>query len=125
MPSLGKHDPKAHIKVTKEEVNDARRIAETVICVDGLQLQFDNVSRQRMRDVANAVGPNDEVSWRLYDNRLVTLTGAELLRLYEKAEAEMGVHTLKIFRRADKLKQMIDAGETVTQADLRLSAWSY
>lgn len=51
MPSLGNHDPKSLIKATKEDIKEARRLAETVITVDGMQLQFDNVSRQRLKDV--------------------------------------------------------------------------
>lgn len=124
MPSLGNHDPKSLIKATKDDIKAARRLAETVITVDGMQLQFDNISRQRLKDVIAGMG-EDQVNWRMYDNEVVAFFKDDLQKLFDKAESMMGEHTLKIFQRADRLKERLDAGEFVTLADLRLEAWAY
>lgn len=124
MPSLGNHDPKSLIKATKDDIKAARRLAETVITVDGMQLQFDNISRQRLKDVIAGMG-EDQVNWRMYDNEVVAFFKGDLQKLLDKAESMMGEHTLKIFQRADRLKERLDAGEFVTLADLRLEAWAY
>lgn len=124
MPSLGNHDPKSLIKATKDDIKAARRLAETVITVDGMQLQFDNISRQRLKDVIAGMG-EDQVNWRMYDNEVVAFFKDDLQRLFDKAESMMGERALKIFQRADRLKERLEAGEFVTLADLRLEAWAY
>ncbi|SUE95809.1 Uncharacterised protein [Ectopseudomonas mendocina] len=124
MPSLGNHDPKSLVKATKDDINAARRLAETVITVDGMKLQFDNISRQRLKDVISGMG-EDQVNWRMYDNEVIAFFKDDLQALFDKAESMMGEHTLKIFQRADRLKERLDAGDFVTLADLRLEAWTY
>ena len=124
MPSLGNHDPKSLVKATKDDIKAARRLAETVITVDGMQLQFDNISRQRLKDVIAGMG-EDQVNWRMYDNEVVAFFKDDLQKLFDKAESMMGEHTLKISQRADRLKERLEAGEFVTLADLRLEAWAY
>lgn len=124
MPSLGNHDPKSLVKATRDDIKAARRLAETVITVDGMKLQFDNISRQRMKDVIAGMG-EDQVNWKMYDNEVVAFFKDDLQKLFEKAESMMGEHTLRIFQRADQLKERMDAGESVTLADLRLEAWDY
>jgi len=124
MPSLGNHDPKSLIKATKDDIKAARRLAETVITVDGMQLQFDNISRQRMKDVIASMG-EDQVNWRMYDNEVVAFFKDDLQRLFDKAESMMGDRTLRTFARADRLKELLDQGGKVTMADLRLERWDY
>lgn len=124
MPSLGNYDPKTAELASKEDVNAARRLAETVIRVSGYQVQFDNISRQRMKDVICSMG-EDQVNWKMYDNKVVAFFKSDLADLFHKAEAAMGAHSLKVFQRAASLKDQIDNGEVVTMADLRLARWSY
>ena len=124
MPSFGNHDPKSLIKATKDDIKAARRLAETVITVDGMQLQFDNISRQRMKDVIASMG-EDQVNWRMYDNEVVAFFKDDLQRLFDKAESMMGDRTLRTFARADRLKELLDQGGKVTMADLRLERWDY
>lgn len=124
MPSLGNHDPKSLIKATKDDINAARRLAETVITVDGMQLQFDNISRQRLKDVIAGMG-EDQVNWRMYDNEVVAFFKDDLQRLFDKAESMIGDRTLRTFARADRLKELLDQGGKVTMADLRLERWDY
>lgn len=124
MPRLSKYDPLEHQVATKDDVNKARLLAETVIEVEGKKLQFDAVSRQRIKDVIAGLNEGT-VEWRMYDNQVHTLSKAELERLYSAAEGLMGQRTMQVFQRASELKSRIDAGESVTMAELRLERWAY
>jgi hypothetical protein len=124
MQSLGNHDPRSLIEATKGDINSSRRIAETVIRVEGKLLQFDNISRQRMRDVISSMEEGEEVEWFFYDNTSARMNRAELYDLMVKAESLMGRHTLNVFQRAKELKDALEAGDRVTMADLRLERWT-
>lgn len=124
MPSLGSHDPLALQEATKSDINTSRRLAETVVKVDGKMLQFDNISRQRMRDVIASLDESETVEWFFYDNTSATVSRAELYDLMVKAEHLMGRHTLSVFQRAKELKDCLNTGCKVTMADLRLERWT-
>ena len=124
MPKLSKYDPLEQQLATREDINKARLLAETIVEVDGMLVQFDQVSRQRMKDVIASMG-EDQVNWRMYDNEVVAFFKDDLQRLFDKAESMMGDRTLRTFARADRLKELLDQGGKVTMADLRLEAWDY
>lgn len=124
MPSLGKHDPLVFKAVDKNRVSEARRLAETVLEVSGKRIQFDNISRQRMKDVIASMGPLDKVSWRFYDNSEVELNKVEMEALFQKCEAAIGPRIRQVFARASELKARIEAGEFVSERDIHLDSWA-
>jgi len=124
MPSLGNHDPLSLQVATKDDINASRRLAETVVKVDGKMLQFDNISRQRMRDVITSMEEGEEVEWFFYDNTSATMNRGQLYDLMVKAEHLMGRHTLNVFERAKSLKSRLESGEQITKDMLRLERWT-
>lgn len=123
MPSLGKHDPLKLESASKYDIDLARQRAESFVRVNGFPLQFDSLSRQRMKDVL-AIDSMDDITWGMADNSTYTFTRAEFSDLIMAAESSIGIQTLKAFERAKQLKAKLDAGEFVSKADLRLECWT-
>lgn len=122
MPSLGKYDPLESVIASKEEVNLARRVAETVIEVNGIRIQFDNISRQRMKDVL-AIDNEEPVTWYSFDNEPFVLSKEDFSDLIIKAGELIGLRTLAVFERAAALKSRIGSDNPVSMAELRLDCW--
>ncbi len=123
MPSLGKYDPLDHQLATKESVDSMRSRAESVVKVGSHTLQFDSVSRERMRLVLKGSEGGDLVNWKMYDNSVVSFSKEELETLYQTAEIEAGKRLLHVHAKAQTFKEAIDSGMRVTLRDIRLDNW--
>lgn len=77
------HDELADTLATASHTKRYRMEVEAmpVRCDDGLLFDADADSIQRMGDIADGLGSNESVSWRLADNAEIPLT-ADQLRAY-------------------------------------------
>lgn len=118
MPSLGKFDKLSATLATADDINARRAQEESLLLLDGALLQFDTLSRQRMKDVIAGLTEARTVIWRLADNTEQEFTALALRDLFERAEQAIGARVITVFEIAQKLKAKVAAGERVTLRDL-------
>lgn len=118
MPSLGKFDKLSATLATADDINARRAQEESLLLLDGALLQFDTLSRQRMKDVIAGLTGARTVIWRLADNTEQEFTALALRDLFERAEQAIGARVITVFEIAQKLKAKVAAGERVTLRDL-------
>jgi len=118
MPSLGKFDKLSATLATADDINARRAQEESLLLLDGALLQFDTLSRQRMKDVIAGLTEARTVIWRLADNTEQEFTALALRDLFERAEQAIGARVIMVFEIAQKLKAKVAAGERVTLRDL-------
>lgn len=123
MPSLGNYDRLSAIEASKADIDQARVTAESVVNVNGMRLQFDKNSRDRMALVIKGLKSVESVEWKMADNAVITFTKAELQKLYAAAEIEAGRRVVKLHAKAQTLKQRIERGERVTRRDIHIDNW--
>lgn len=118
MPSLGKFDQLSATLATAENINARRAQEESLLLLDGALLQFDTLSRQRMKDVIAGLTDARTVVWRFADNTEREFTAQALKDLFERAERAIGARVMAVFEIAQSLKAKVSAGERVTLRDL-------
>lgn len=123
MPSLGNYDRLSAIEVSKADIDQARATAESMVNVNGMSLQFDKSSRDRMALVIKGLKTGESVEWRMADNAVIAFTKGELQKLYTAAEIEAGRRLVKLHAKAQTLKQRIERGERVTRRDIHIDNW--
>lgn len=124
MTSLLRHDPLAHLKADKDEIDVARLKAEGWVPVDGKIVQFDALSRQRMLDTIAGMTDEETVEWRMGCNASVELNKQGMQDLYDQTLQNAAQRVRECFQYASELKAKLAAGEAVTQRDIELKSWS-
>lgn len=118
MPSLGKYDRLSTLLATTDDINARRATEESLVTIGGRTLQFDPLSRQRMKDVIVGLGLLGKVSWRFADNTEEEMGQVELQLLYDQAEAAIGQRVIRVYQIAKDLKDRLAAGERITHRQL-------
>jgi len=120
---LGSYDALAAAGASKQDIEEVRVKAESLVTVGPHTLQFDSLSRDRMRLVIKGAEDGETISWRMANNTEVSFTPEELESLYEAAEIEAGRRLLQVHEKARQFKNRLAAGERVTMRDIHITNW--
>lgn len=123
MPELGEYDELSHTLASKEDIDNARLTAETLIPTKYGVLQYDLMSRQRITDAIVANKGMDSISWRFLDNSEVLMSVTDFIEMDKDASLYVGPHSNSIFNKAKQLKDRLRAGGTVSLREIDADSW--
>lgn len=132
MPILETYDP-LNVPASKEDVNDVREIVLNLpveVEIEGIGfvvVDADNKSLEAMKETLFDWSSLDieYISWRMSDNKEVSLSEDQLEELYYGIKAARAKRRFSVFKETSEMKEQIEKGIILTKRMLEQYIQSY